>query len=272
MKRLCFTVDLDRDVNDPVAGSCKAISLDRGLGSSPRFSSSAKGAGMLMDLMDDLGMRCTFFAEARTLTATGIGRSISKHEVGFHGLDHEDFTGERTGIRLGHGEMREIAERGMVIIRDEVGRSPRGFRSPYMDPNEDMLCFLGEYGITYDSSRYEYIRPDSGPRATEVRGLTELPVPKGRDAAGKSITSYLWPMHEGRRPPSDFIDLGNVIENGTYVVCTHSWHMAETRSGGLMDESRIRINYDRTREVLAKLIDDGFEPVTAEDAARSPTL
>ena len=56
MRRLCFTVDLDRDVNDAVIGRSAAISMDRGQGTEPRFSSSEKGAGIIMDLMDDLGM------------------------------------------------------------------------------------------------------------------------------------------------------------------------------------------------------------------------
>ena len=268
MRRLCFTVDLDRDVNDAVIGRSAAISMDRGQGTEPRFSSSEKGAGIIMDLMDDLGMKCTFFAEARTLLKTGVGKTISKHEVGFHGLDHEDFTGNRTKRPLDYGQMREITERGMAIIRDEVGRSPRGFRSPYMDPNEEMLEFLHEYGIIYDSSRYEYVSRNTDVRPSEAYGLAEVPVPKAEDSGGKTITSYLWPMHEGKRGYRDFVDLGNRIYEGTYVVCTHSWHMAETRGKGPMSEQEIRENYDRVRSVLSDLIDCGYVPQTCEEAVR----
>lgn len=266
MRRLCFTVDLDRDVNDARIGSAAAISLDRGSGNAPRFASSEKGAGLIMDLMDDLGIRCTFFAEARTLRETGVGRTISKHEVGLHGLDHEDFTGNRTKVVLGYGEMREITERAMAIIRDDVGRSPRGFRSPYMDPNEEMLDFLHEYGIIYDSSRYEYVGRNTDVRPSEAYGLMEVPVAKAEDPNGKTITSYLWPMHEGKRGYRDFVDLGNRIYEGTYVVCTHSWHMAETREGGPMDAEQIRRNYDSVRSVLSDLIDCGYVPQTCEEA------
>lgn len=269
MGRLCFTVDLDRDVNCPRHGSIPAASLDRGSGDSPRFASSARGAGILMDLMDDLGMRCTFFAEARTLSETGVGRIISRHEVGFHGLDHEDFSGEHTGIHLGHDEMRDIAERGAQIVRDESGRPPRGFRAPYMSPGEDILSVVEGCGIVYDSSFYGRIRPDSGPFLDKRHGLVELPVPEGRDFRGKRITSYLWPMHEGSREPSDFIGLGMEATEGTFVICTHSWHMAETRSGGPMGAAWEEANYGRTREVLATLIDSGFRPATAEECARS---
>ena len=268
MRRLCFTVDLDRDVNDARIGSAAAISLDRGDGSAPRFVSSEKGANLIMELMDDLGMRCTFFAEARTLRKTGVGKVISKHEVGLHGLDHEDFTGNRTKVVLGYGEMREITERAMAIIRDDVGRSPRGFRFPYMDPNEEMLDFLHEYGIIYDSSRYEYVSRDLDVKPSEAYGLMEVPVPKAEDASGKTITSYLWPMHEGKRGYRDFVDLGNRIYEGTYVVCTHSWHMAETREGGPMDPEQIRRNYDNVRSILSDLMDCGYVPQTCEEAVR----
>ena len=266
-RRLCFTVDLDRDVNDPVIGSSAAISLDRGDGNAPRFTSSEKGTGIILDLLDDLGMKATFFAEARTLERTHVGRTISGHEVGMHGLDHEDFTGSRTEVYLGHGEMRRIVEKSIQIIRDEVGRSPVGFRSPYMDPNEEMLDFLYEYGISYDSSRYTYVSDRIVPTPSGSICLTELPALKGADAAGKAITSYLWPMHEGKRGPGDFISFFDRVKEGVCVVATHSWHMAETRSGGPMSDEEIGRNYDRTRKVLADLIDSGFEPVDARTAA-----
>ena len=268
MRRLCFTVDLDRDVNDAVIGSSAAVSMDRGQGTEPRFGSSAKGAGLIMDLMDDLGMKCTFFAEARTLRKTGVGEVISKHEVGLHGLDHEDFTGARTKVVLDYGQMRDITERAMAMIRDDVGRSPRGFRSPYMDPNEEMLDFLHEYGIIYDSSRYEYVSRDTDVRRSEAYGLMEVPVPKAEDASGRTITSYLWPMHEGKRGYRVFVDLGNRIYEGTYVVCTHSWHMCETRAGGPMSEQEIEANYDNVRSVLSDLMDCGYVPQTCEEAVK----
>ena len=71
MRTLCFTVDLDRDVNEPIFGSVCAGSKDRGDGNSPRFVSAGKGTERLVDLFDDLGVKATFFAEARTLHRSG---------------------------------------------------------------------------------------------------------------------------------------------------------------------------------------------------------
>ena len=52
-KVLCFTVDLDRDVNEPVYGSVAAGSKDFGDGNAPRFSSSGRGAELLVELLDE---------------------------------------------------------------------------------------------------------------------------------------------------------------------------------------------------------------------------
>lgn len=265
MRNLCFTVDLDRDVNDAEEGSSAAISLDRGQGNIPRFSSSAKGTELLLDLMDDLGMKCTFFAEATALKETGVGRTISGHEVGFHGLNHEDFTGARTNVFFDYGEMRSIVEKSLSIVRDEVGKSPRGFRSPYMDPNETMLEFLPEYGIRYDSSRYAYVTENMDVN-TSVE-LVEVPVQKDTDASGKSITAYLWPMHEGKRGYADYIPMADKIKSGPLVIATHSWHMVETRSSGVMDRDWINRNYDNVRNLLSSLLDMGFSPSTVEEIA-----
>lgn len=267
MRQLCFTIDLDRDVNEATLGTLAAVSLDRGSGNAPRFSSSEKGTLVLLDLLDDLGMPATFFAEGRTLRETKVGKSISGYEVAMHGYDHEDLTGSRCKVYPSHGDLRSVVERSIQAIRDEVGRSPVGFRSPYMDPNEEMLDFLYEYGISYDSSRYEYVSDVVKPYPSGSLMLTELPALKGTSADGKSITSYLWPMHEGKRPPEDFVDLGCRVKDGVCIIATHTWHMVERRSGGLMDKDEVQANYDATRKVLSSLIDAGFEPVEARKAA-----
>lgn len=269
VRQLCFTVDLDRDVNDATVGSPAAISIDRGSGTSPRFSSSERGTQVLLDLLDDLGMRATFFAEARTLRETKVGRTLSGHEVAIHGLDHEDMTGTRTGVYLSNGDLRRIVEGSMEVIRDETGRSPVGFRSPYMDPNVAMLDFLHEYGVRYDSSRYVDVSDVVKPYPSGSPMIIELPALKGKDSRGKSITSYLWPMHEGRRSPKDFIDFAENVNAGTCIIATHTWHMVETRAGGLMTQDEIVANYDSTRAVLSALLDSGFRPVEAREAASS---
>ena len=256
-RTLCFTVDLDRDVNEPVFGSVSAASKDFGEGNAPRFASSGRGAELIVDLLDELGIKATFFAEARALHRSGAFNSVKGHEVALHGMDHEDFSGEKTGIHMDEGDMREIIERSISLIRDCVGYQPKGFRAPYMNSDDTLMSFLPEYGIRYDSSYYSYLSPDMHPYRLD-NGIIEIPVPKGTDGNGRSITSYLWPMHEGERGPEDFIALADKMENGTFVLATHSWHICETYSKGTLGDDDVKRNVDGIRTILETLMDRGF--------------
>lgn len=264
MRTLCFTADLDRDVNIPIKGRREAGSFDRGNGTQPRFASTGRGTELLAEMLDSLGIKATFFAEARALHSSGAFQYLNGYEVAMHGLDHEDFTGSKTGVQLDYGELREITERSISLIRDCVGRSPKGFRSPYMLANEDMLSFLPEYGIRYDSSYYVYADKEVRPYRLEG-GLTEIPVAKGNDPSGKQITSYLWPMHEGQRPKEDFVELAKGLDDGVFVLSTHSWHVCETHSSGLLDDDAVKENISSIRWILETLMDDGFTPMAMSD-------
>ena len=266
MRYLCITVDLDRDVNIPVRGSSAAGSIDRGAGTSPRFSSSGKGAELLVELFDSLGVKATFFAEARTLHRSGAFNFVKGHEVAMHGLDHEDFTGERTGMGYDYGDLREITERSISLIRDCIGMNPKGFRSPYTSPNEDMLSFLSEYGIVYDSSYYTYAGDSILPYRSEY-GITEIPVPKSVDRSGEPITGYLWPMHEGTRDKEDFIDMADSLNEGVFVIATHSWHVCENQKG-MLDDAGVKRNIDDIRSIVETLMDRGFDVISMYDASR----
>ena len=261
---LCFTVDLDRDVNEPVFGSVCAASKDRGEGNSPRFSSAGRGAEMIAEMLDDLGVKGTFFAEARALHRSGAFNYVKGHEVALHGMDHEDFSGEKTGIHLDEGDMREIIERAISLIRDCVGYQPKGFRAPYMNVNDTLMSFLPEYGIRYDSSYYSYLTPEMRPYRLE-NGIAEIPVPKGNDENGRSITSYLWPMHEGERGPEDFIRLARQMQDGVFVLATHSWHICETYTGGVLDDKAAEENLRKVSSILETLQDDGFRLCTMSE-------
>ena len=265
MRTLCFTIDLDRDVNEPVPGSVCAASKDRGEGNSPRFASAGKGTEKLVELFDELGVKTTFFAEARTLHRSGAFNFIKGHEVALHGMDHEDFSGEKTGIHMDEGDMREIIERSISLIRDCVGYQPKGFRAPYMNADDTLMSFLPEYGIRYDSSYYAYIKLEMLPYRLENR-MAEIPAVKGSDKDGRSITSYLWPMHEGEREAQDYIDLARQVENGVFVLATHSWHICETYSSGVLDDASVEKEVGRIRTIIETLMDDGFTVRTMSES------
>ena len=268
MKALCFTVDLDRDVNIPVKGRREAGSFDRGNGTQPRFESTVRGTELLVEMLDSLHIDATFFAEARALHSSGAYQYLDGYEVAMHGLDHEDLTGLKTGISLDYGELREIVERSISMIRDCTGMSPKGFRSPYMLANEDLLSFLPEYGITYDSSYYVYA--DSVVRPYRLDGgLLEIPVVKANDAFGNPITSYLWPVHEGKRPKEDIVSMARELDDGVFVLVTHSWHVCETQGSGKLDDDKVKENISSIRWILETLIDEGFRPMSMAEATRT---
>ncbi len=244
-RRLMFTVDLDRDVNQEIEGSIAAGSIDRGQGTSPRFSSSERGLRILLDLLDEIGIEATFFIEGRTSEVIDCS-SADGHCIGFHGYDHENLT---------KMDPKEAMERGFQAVSDNVSK-PTCFRAPYMQINEKVYKELETLGIDHDSSTYS----TSDPNEYMVGNVVEHPVAKGKDASGKTIAAYLWPMHEGKRSPQDYIDLAHSLDNGDLVLSTHSWHMVESRSDGVMNDDRIRLNVSNTLKVLVGVMDDGFKP------------
>lgn len=265
MKELCITIDVDRDVNDAKPGTVASVSLDRGQGIAPRFDSSKKGVDILLDLFDDIGVEPTYFVEARTIS--NIGTVLSGKSIGLHGLDHEDFSGEKTGIRLDEGDMRDIIERAISLIRDFTGTQPKGFRFPYMAADELALSFLPEYGIRYDSSYYAYLDGRIGPYKLS-NGITEFPVAKALDRNGKSITSYLWPMHEGKRKAEDFMDMMDRMNDGVFVLATHSWHMCESRDNGPMSGDEIKSNSENFKAIIEHALDTGYSVKTMDDLCK----
>lgn len=245
-RRLIFTVDVDRDVNFHVERQIPAGSIDRGQGIQPRFSSSERGLGLLAGMLDDMGIRGTFFIEGRTSELVDCS-IIADHCIGFHGYDHEDLTTLE--------DPSDAISRGYQAVRDNVG-IPVCFRAPFMSIDGKVYSNLLELGIKHDSSVYS----TPGAPAYEVRGVMEHPVAKGKDRNGKTIAAYLWPMHEGKRIPKDYIDLATTIEDGDLLISTHTWHIVESRDDGPMSEENIKTNLDNVMAVLEGILDLGFKP------------
>jgi peptidoglycan/xylan/chitin deacetylase (PgdA/CDA1 family) len=262
MRCLCFTVDLDRDVNYNIPGNVPAGSLDRGYGPAPRFGSTQKGLDILIELLDDLGMKATFFAEGRTLESIDHS-GLSGHEVGIHGYDHEDLVA--CASEYGTDWVRDILQKASEVVTDAVGNKPRCFRAPYMKTDDRIMGLLPDIGIEYDSSLYSDLRRDMPPFRLG-NGLYEVPVPEGTDLNGKKISAYTWPMHEGKRGPDDYIRMASSVESGILNIATHTWHIVESRSEGMMDPSRLKKNIGDLRRILERAEDIGFEVLTIPDA------
>jgi len=261
MRALCVTVDLDRDVNIMIPGCNAAGSVDRGNGSGPRFSSSEKGLSLLVDLFDEVAVEATFFAEAATLRKIDAN-ILSGYEVGIHGVEHEDMTSLKD-----IGEKRALLKEASDAVRDVVGKAPVCFRAPYMRTDEQTMSILPELGIMIDSSRYIRMSRSIMPERLS-NGLWEMPVPEGRDIYGKKISAYLWPMHESKRKPADYLALASVMEEGAFVLATHTWHMVESREGGMMSESEVAANIGNVRSVLEGIVDMKMRSLTLTDVMK----
>jgi peptidoglycan/xylan/chitin deacetylase (PgdA/CDA1 family) len=117
----------------------------------------------LLALLDDVGLRATFFVEGlnaelypdalRELDAAG-------HEVAFHGWRHEPWHG------LNPAQERELFERGVEHF-GALGLRPIGFRPPGGELTEATIPLLRELGFTYCSPE--------GSTAEERDGITILP-------------------------------------------------------------------------------------------------
>ena len=264
MRALCFTIDLDRDVNIPIPGSIAAGSIDRGKGTEPRFTSSEKGLSVLLELLDEMGIKPTIFAEAETLRNIDI--SISGYDVGIHGVEHEDLT-----LIEGTDKKKAILKEASEVVIDAVGRPPGSFRAPYMKFDKETIEMLPEFGICVDSSSYEYLSTFFMPQRFG-NGVWEIPVPMDVELSGKKISAFLWPMHEQKRPPSDYVKLAAQMEKGAFVLSTHSWHIVESRERGKMSEDEIKKNIGNVRKVLEGVMDIGFKTMTMTEVKKTMEL
>jgi hypothetical protein len=119
---------------------------------------------------------------------------------------------------------------------------------------------IAKIGVRYDSSYYAPL--GAAPEPYDMgNGVKEVPVPFSADNDGKRITSYLWPMHEGSRTPNEFTEMADALDDGIFVIATHSWHMVETRSKGLMDPVQTKKNIGNVRDIITYILDSDFKAV-----------
>lgn len=268
MRFAAFTVDVDRDVNEPGAGSVEGRC--RG-GAAPRYSSTREGLEILVEVLGELGIKGTFFWEGRAaevlsehMDLRGLMRG---HEVAAHGYEHEDLTGESTGVQPSEEWLDAIVGRSLAAAETVFGWRPEGFRCPYQHIDGTVARVLMQRGLRYDSTLFGDV--GTGLRPYRLDGeLLEVPLAQDRDAGGKKLQSYLWPMHEGRRGPGDYLKLAAAHTEGLLVLADHSWHIAESL-GGERGGERTEREAGNVRKVLRGALDLGIEFVTVSEYLRS---
>ncbi|OPX64954.1 MAG: Polysaccharide deacetylase [Methanomassiliicoccales archaeon PtaB.Bin215] len=269
MRAVAFTVDVDRDVNLACQGEICSISNG---GKHPRFDSSARGLQMITGLLEEMGVRGTFFWEGRTaevLSERMDVRDLMRHqEVALHGYDHEDFTGKETGIVLDRESTGAILDKGKAALDQVFGKGERGFRAPYQRVTDVLLDELRERNFLYDSSdTVELVNGKVRPYRNK-NGLPEVPVCWSRDGRGKKIVSYLWPYHEGKRPITDYFDLVDGFRDGLLVIATHSWHPVESFCSGLRTKEDAERDMADLRRLLENIERSGCELTSIADHLR----
>ncbi len=138
-----YTVDFDGLSNEVGKGF-----VPLGLHSAGRYSAK-KGVPRHLDMLDRLGIPCTFFVpgyDAESFPETVRAISQAGHEVGAHGYVHE-------GTLMEPEEEIRRLKLTHTILGDILGGSgPRGWRSPSGQKTSVTLPTLRSLGYVYDSS------------------------------------------------------------------------------------------------------------------------
>ena len=138
-----FTVD----VEDWYQG----LTLDPG--EWPRFAPRLQtGLSRLLDLLDEAGVRATFFVVGWQAERTpGVVREMARrgHEIACHAYSHNFVYQQTLDV------FREEVRRSRGILEDIVGEPVVGFRAPFFSITANVLWALDvlvEEGFRYDSS------------------------------------------------------------------------------------------------------------------------
>ncbi|MBM4082443.1 MAG: hypothetical protein FJ278_22250, partial [Planctomycetes bacterium] len=176
-------------------------------------------------------------------------------------LKHEDFLGKVSQMPLTRDQMRQTIAMAKSILESMLECKVSGFRAPYTRINGDVIATLAELGFAYDSSETRAIGPDWRLESYLVEGgdtfLAELALPEFKDSRGKRMTSYLWPMLEGRRRPEEYLDVirqtAPTAPGGLFILAFHPWHIAADEKGRPFSPEELQRNCRDLGAVLAGL-------------------
>jgi len=161
-----------------------------------RSPALARQTGVLLEALDSIGARATFFVLGVTARRyPDLVRAISErgHELACHGFEHR-----RVYDGDAH-ELRRDLERSIDLIAQLTGERPIGYRAPAFSINRATPWayeLLADLGFAYDSSQYDSPRiPDRirpvppapfALRLASGRSLWEMPIAAWR-AGSRSV-------------------------------------------------------------------------------------
>lgn len=147
----------------------------------------------LLDLLDELGARATFFVLGMAARAHPelLGRIVERgHEIACHGDDHVPVHSQTPE------QFADDLRRAKATIEELTGRTPAGYRAPAFSITRDCPWayeVLVQEGFVYDSSQHDSPRirgrikgTIAGPHPVKAAGgtLWEFPVAVWRTPAG----------------------------------------------------------------------------------------
>ena len=143
MSGAAVTVSFDNlgEVTELARGEWPA---DEALG---RHFSVTRALPRILGLLDELGLRATFFVEGRNAELYPdalVGLDAAGHEVAYHGWCHEQWT------ELSPSREAELLRRGVEAM-GALGLRPRGFRPPGGRLTGTSATALRDLGFTYCS-------------------------------------------------------------------------------------------------------------------------
>lgn len=121
-----------------------------------RYDFLSDSTKRVLDLLDDLGVRATFFVVAETVNYyPGLLEKIVQrgHEIACHGLHHICFLDPRTKEpSISQAEFESQVSEGKRKLEEVAGQEIIGFRAPNAYIAGWMLDSLEKVGYKYDSS------------------------------------------------------------------------------------------------------------------------
>jgi polysaccharide deacetylase family protein (PEP-CTERM system associated) len=145
--------------------------------------------GEILDLLDELRVRATFFLLGMTVERyPDLARELAArgHDLACHGHEH------RRVFEQSPDEFRRDLERSVEAIEGATGQRPDGYRAPAFSINRDATWayeILCELGFRYDSSQYDSPRVPN--RISPVPpGPYRLTLPSGREIWELPITVW----------------------------------------------------------------------------------
>lgn len=178
------------------------------------------GVDRILRLLDRLELRASFFIPGWTVEnhlAESKRIRDAGHEIGAHGNVHEavDF--------LDAAQEEKVMRDQLAILRDLLGVTPAGYRSPSWDVNLRTPGILKAHGFLYDSSLMGNDVPYEVP--TEHGPLIEIPVQWLLDDA--PLFRHVYGATNAIADPARVFDLwsrefaGMHAEHGCFVLTCH---------------------------------------------------